>query len=177
MLSGCSKKAYRCGLSQTDADITHQPNLPLMPDELAGHSGDGRRSATVQQLSITHTVGACSYFTPPLSKRDECCAGGLIRSKNLLLLFYPSSKANLYGWYLCIWKTLLFFLNQMSCEMWSIMYDSINYIDHISQNNLSASHYTRLTHLKVSSRHFTGLQREVLKVTCLSGLTLSSDSQ
>lgn len=133
MLFGCSKKAYSCGLSQIDADITHQPNLPLMPDELAGHSGDGRRSATVQQLSITHTVGACSYFTPPLT--NECRAGGVIHSKNLLLLSYSSLKANLYGWY------VFFFLNQM----WSIKYDSISYIDHVSQNNLSASHYTRVT--------------------------------
>lgn len=38
-----------------------------MPDELAGHSGDGRQAATVQQLSITHVVGPHSYFMPPLS--------------------------------------------------------------------------------------------------------------
>lgn len=61
------QRANSHGLSQTDADISHQANLPLMPDELAGHSGDGRQVATLQQLSITHAVGLHPYFMPPLS--------------------------------------------------------------------------------------------------------------
>lgn len=140
MLSGCSKKAYSCALSQTDADITHQPNLPLMPDELAGHRGDGRRSATVQQLSITHTVGACSYFAQPLSNGMNVMQVDwyTVKTSSYCLIHLPKQISMVV--------MLLLFLkkNQMSCEMWYIKYESINYIDHISQNNLSASHSTRL---------------------------------
>lgn len=50
-----------------------------MLDELAGHGGDGRQAATVQQLSITHAVGPRSYITPPLSNGMD--VGGLMRKK------------------------------------------------------------------------------------------------
>lgn len=85
---------------------------------------------------INHThCWSMLIFHTTIVTRDECRAGGLIHNKTLLLL---SSKPNLYGCYVVV------FFNPMSRVMWYIKYESIRNIDHITQNNLSASHCTRL---------------------------------
>lgn len=85
-----AESAHRA-LSQTDAHISHRPNLTQK-----SRRGGKPRYSNYQ----SHAVGPSSYFIPlyihfsrhHCQKRDGCQTGGLICSKSLSVLAYLSSK-------------------------------------------------------------------------------------
>lgn len=144
-----------------------------MPDELAGHSGDGRQAATLQQLSITHAVGLHPYFMPPLSNVMKVTQVDWYAIKTCsYCLIHP--YVNHSSLQLCIKKKILFMDRcHLTHVLWSIKYNTISYTDHISPKTFSDSSCSRLA-LKSLPQGSQPDSREVLSVTCLPQPTVKS---